>query len=156
MGPLESSAIRGGKFVRFGGDGGLNRGRPRPTCDSQLRQQHSKRAPGNGRHPPGTRRLRNRIGSLSVAVGDFNGDGNPDLARRRNFSRHDKRSCWGMATAPSNACGLRHGQRSSLRRGGDLNGDGKLDLVTANSGFGGGSTVSVLLGMATARSTVTC
>ena len=79
----------------------------------------------------------------SIAVGDFNGDGRPDLAVA-NYSdgtvsvllangvgKFAPRVNYVTGTSP-------HGLAT-----GDLNGDGKVDLVVANAGS---NTVSVLLG----------
>src|SRR5207253_851495 len=80
---------------------------------------------------------------LSLAVGDFNGDGAPDLA-----------TVYSAVSGGSVLLGGGHGA-FCLQRGfgvgrdplsvavGDFNGDGKPDLAVANSGS---STVSVLLG----------
>ena len=79
---------------------------------------------------------------LSVAVGDFNGDGKQDLAVanqlrqrvdlvgrwRRQFQRSHKLSRWRFPVSVAV---------------GDFNGDGKQDLAVAN---GGSDNVSILLG----------
>src|SRR5437764_7045584 len=82
-------------------------------------------------------------GPVSVAVGDINGDGQPDVVTanngsndfsvllgtgNRNFAAEVK---YAVGTGPTSV---------AL---GDINGDGKLDLVTANYNS---SDVSVLLG----------
>jgi len=61
------------------------------------------------------------------------------------------RSCWGMGTARSNAVNFSTGIAPVAIITADLNGDGKLDLVTANNcGYscnsGPGDALSVLLG----------
>jgi hypothetical protein len=83
----------------------------------------------------------------SVAVGDFNGDGKPDLVA----------TSWYTANGSSvellgNGDGTFH-NGANLPSGissaavGDLNGDGKLDLVlTTNSTSGGPATVQILYG----------
>jgi VCBS repeat protein/FG-GAP repeat protein len=85
-------------------------------------------------------------GANSVAIGDLNGDGKPDLA---------------VATDSTNAVSVLLGKGdgtfdpfAAYAAGsvpwsvaiGDLNGDGKLDLAVANQGFAGPGNVSVLLG----------
>jgi hypothetical protein len=93
------------------------------------------------------RDYRTGAGPASVAIGDLNGDGNPDLAaanesapgsvsvllNRGDGSFHAKRDFpagrWSSSVASAVAIG-------------DLNGDGKPDLATTDSGYG---TVSVFL-----------
>jgi hypothetical protein len=90
----------------------------------------------------------------AVAVGDFNGDGIPDLAvvNRNDNSHGDPGSVSvllgqgdGSFQAPVNYA---VGPSPRAVAVGDFNGDGSLDLVVANFGesFGAGSSVSVLLG----------
>jgi hypothetical protein len=94
-----------------------------------------------------------KVGSepTSVAIGDLNGDGRPDLVISDNDS--------GNGSTVSVLLGVGDGDfgaKTDFATGsgpwsaaiGELNGDGKPDLVTANFGNGGGSgsTVSVLLG----------
>jgi hypothetical protein len=83
----------------------------------------------------------------SVAVGDFNGDGTPDLIVADLFST-DVRLLLGngdgtFGTAVSYAAGS---DPSSVAVG-DFNGDGRLDVAVADAGYGcgGGAGVSVLL-----------
>lgn len=82
-------------------------------------------------------------GPSSVAVGDLNGDGHPDLVTANNASNDVSvllgRGDGTFAAAQAFAVGV---QPHSVAVG-DLNGDGHLDLVTANSGS---NDVSVLLG----------
>jgi hypothetical protein len=86
-----------------------------------------------------------------VAAGDFNDDGAPDLAvadqegggvtillnRTARGAQVARFAAPTIAGAGSGPYGL---------AAGDLNGDGEVDLVTADYGLGNGSTVSVLLG----------
>ena len=80
---------------------------------------------------------------VSVAVGDFNGDGKQDLAVA-NRTQTTCRFCWAMARAIS-----RRRPTSALAAVpnsvavGDFNGDGKQDLAVANDSS---DTVSILLG----------
>ncbi len=95
----------------------------------------------------------------SVKVGDFNGDGRPDLAVA-NLNSDTVSVLLGnrdgtFQTAKNFAAGI----RPSSVAVGDFNGDGKPDLATANADYGG-SYVSVLLGngdgtLQTARSFAT-
>ena len=79
----------------------------------------------------------------SVAIGDFNGDGKPDMAVANSFDDT-------VSVLLGNGDGT-FGPKTDYVTGSDplsvaipdLNGDGKLDLVTANSTA---NTVSVLLG----------
>jgi hypothetical protein len=79
----------------------------------------------------------------SVAIGDLNGDGKPDLVTASHGANE-------VSVLLGNADGT-FGPKSDFAAGdtprglaiADLNGDGKPDLVTANSGA---NTVSVLLG----------
>ncbi len=100
------------------------------------------------RHQPRTRRRR----SPSVAVGDFNGDGKPDLATA-NFSSDNVTILLGdgsgnftaAATSPEAA-----GDGPQSVAVGDFNGDGKPDLAIAN---GGSDNVTILLGDGTGNFT---
>jgi hypothetical protein len=92
--------------------------------------------------------------ALSVAITDVNGDGNPDLLVATNYL-----VCHGGLCTPTGAVGVLLGNGKGTFQsaviydsGGrypyslvvdDLNGDGKLDVVTANSWSG---TAGVLLG----------
>jgi hypothetical protein len=88
---------------------------------------------------------------FSVAVGDFNGDGKPDLAAANYYSDNNVSLLLGngdgMFTAPP-------GSPIAVGRGpdsvavGDFDGNGKPDFVTANDGENATpSTVSVLLNL---------
>jgi hypothetical protein len=80
---------------------------------------------------------------LSVAVGDFNGDGKPDLAVATYYSAAVSvllgKGDGSFGAAPSYAAGSNPNSVAV----GDFNGDGKLDLAVANAGS---NNVSVLLG----------
>src|SRR5205809_513550 len=82
-------------------------------------------------------------GPESVAIGDLNGDGRPDLATTDSagttlsvFFNSGDGSFGGSVDYPT-------GSAPEAVVIGDLNGDGKPDLVSANRG---GDTVSVFLG----------
>src|SRR5207302_6303930 len=87
-------------------------------------------------------------GPYSVAVGDFNGDGRPDLAVANYGSMQQPGTT--ITVMLGNGDGtFRAATTNTVDRNpsfvvvGDFNGDGKLDLAAANSGS---YTVSVLLG----------
>jgi Bacterial Ig-like domain (group 3)/FG-GAP-like repeat len=79
----------------------------------------------------------------SVVVGDFNGDGNLDLAVANVYSGTvsiflgDGKGNFALASSPA------AGANPSSVAAGDFNGDGKLDLAVANLSSG---TVAILLG----------
>src|SRR5262249_27370948 len=82
---------------------------------------------------------------VSVAVGDFNGDGKLDLAVANNDS-DDISVLWGNGDGTFLDSGANFPSGSpapSAIAVGDFNGDGKLDIVTCNEI---GNSVSVLLG----------
>jgi len=91
-----------------------------------------------------------QVGALpvSVAVGDFNGDGTLDLAIANSGDNTVTvllgTGTGGFTAAPGSPFRVGVGPRSVVV--GDLNGDGKLDLAIANSGD---NTVTVLLGTGT-------
>ncbi|MDQ2785921.1 MAG: VCBS repeat-containing protein, partial [Chloroflexota bacterium] len=79
-----------------------------------------------------------------IAVGDFNGDGNPDLAfanENNTVSVLLGSGSRGFFTAPGSPFTV--GRNATGVALGDFNGDGKLDLAVTN---GDDNTVSVLLG----------
>src|SRR5438445_3782283 len=77
---------------------------------------------------------------VSVAVGDFNGDGKPDLAVVNSGSTNLAVLLGKADGTFQSAVNYDTGTSPNSVAVGDFNGDGKLDLVV------GGSTVSVLLG----------
>lgn len=78
----------------------------------------------------------------SVAVGDFNGDGRPDLAHTNFLGGVSVRLNDGTGAFPTSTT-YGAGSEPNAVAVGDLNGDSKLDLAVANRS---GSSVSVLLG----------
>jgi hypothetical protein len=76
-------------------------------------------------------------------VGDFNGDGRPDLAAANEFSSDISVLLGNGDGSFQAATSLAAGARPLSVAVGDFNGDGKPDLAAANSGS---DTVSVLLG----------
>ena len=91
-------------------------------------------------------------GPWSVAVGDFNGDGKPDLAVA-NEESNNLSVLLGNGDGTFQA-GVNYvaGMGPNSVAVGDFNGDGKLDLAVANA-YGGG--VSVLLGVNSTNSVST-
>jgi hypothetical protein len=90
----------------------------------------------------------------SVAVGDFNGDGWPDLAVANSGSNTvsillNKANGTGNFTLASSPA---TGTSPLSVAVGDFNGDGRLDLAVANSGS---NTISILLGQQTFPVTIT-
>ena len=83
------------------------------------------------------------FGSQSMAVGDFNGDGQPDVAVTNsgangvNVFLNNEGGLSAMAAIPAT------GESPTSIAAGDFNGDGKLDLAVANSGS---NNVMILLG----------
>jgi hypothetical protein len=90
------------------------------------------------------------VGPYAVAVGDFNHDGNPDLVTA-NYDKNDPTDNTvsvllgrGDGTfLPAVSYHLENGSQPYAVAVGDFDGDGNLDLVTANYGV---HAVSVLLG----------
>jgi len=81
----------------------------------------------------------------SVAVGDFNGDGKPDIVTA-NFAGNNLtvllgNGSGGFAAAPGSPFAV--GVSPIFVAVGDFNGDGQVDIVTANSGD---NTVTLLMG----------
>ena len=82
-------------------------------------------------------------GSQSMAVGDFNGDGQPDLAVTNsgangvNVFLNNEGGLTALAAMPAT------GEGPTSIAAADFNGDGKLDLAVANSGS---NNVTILLG----------
>ena len=92
------------------------------------------------------RTFETRGGSSSLAVGDFNGDGQPDLAVA-NFDSDDVSILLGKGDGDfQSAVTYRTGVHPVFVAVGDLNGDAQPDLVVANEGDGSSGDVSVLLG----------
>ena len=79
---------------------------------------------------------------MSVAIGDLNGDGKPDLVIGSNGNADSVSVLSTAATAASAQRRLPHRTRPRSVAIGDLNGDGKPDLVTANADA---DSISVLL-----------
>jgi uncharacterized protein (TIGR03437 family) len=84
----------------------------------------------------------------SIAVGDFNGDGNPDIVAANSVDNtvtvllsNLSNAAGGFTPAPGSPFAVGVSPHSVAVA--DFNLDGNLDIVTANSG---GSTVTVLLG----------
>ncbi len=80
---------------------------------------------------------------ISVAVGDFNGDGQPDLATANFFSNNVSVLLGNGAGGFGGATNFGAGDFPQSVAVGDFNGDGKPDLATANEDS---NNVSVLLG----------
>jgi FG-GAP-like repeat/FG-GAP repeat len=85
---------------------------------------------------------------LSVAVGDFNGDGKQDLAVAGNGSSNNVAIFLGNGAGSFGvATNFSAGVFPSSLVVGDFNGDGKQDLAVVNTGSGNNdSSVSILLG----------
>src|SRR6266436_5402770 len=80
---------------------------------------------------------------ISVAVGDFNGDGVPDLVVADRVSNNVSVLLGNGDGTFQTPVAFATGTRPQSVAVGDFNGDGKLDLVVANEGS---NNVSVLLG----------
>jgi hypothetical protein len=89
-------------------------------------------------------------GGRATIIGDFNGDGIPDVATISSNSSSSEVMILlgkGDGTFQAETTTFATGTSPVAIAAGDFNGDGKLDLVTANYGVtGGGTTISVLLG----------
>ena len=80
---------------------------------------------------------------LSIAVGDFNGDGKPDLAVANSGSNTVTILLGNGDGTFTRAASPATGNTPEFVAVGDFNGDGKQDLAVANSGS---NTVTILLG----------
>ena len=104
---------------------------------------------GDGTFAPPGLSLASRGDMLySVAAGDVNGDGRPDLMAGNNYLGSGQVSVFlglgGGAFAPAVFYPTGDSPRSVVID--DINGDGRPDLVMANGGFSNSSGVSILLG----------
>jgi hypothetical protein len=82
-------------------------------------------------------------GSQSMAVGDFNGDGKPDLAVTNSGANGVSVFLNGENGLSAVAASPATGDSPTSIAAADFNGDGKLDLAVANSGS---NNVTILLG----------
>ncbi|MBW4463854.1 MAG: VCBS repeat-containing protein [Pegethrix bostrychoides GSE-TBD4-15B] len=100
---------------------------------------------GSGSFQTATLLATGGLDPLSVITGDFNGDGNADIATA-NFGSDSVSLLLGDGTGSfSTAQTFRVGGAPNALASGDFNKDGQLDLLTANSKVGANS-LSVLLG----------
>ena len=103
---------------------------------------------------PATTYPSNGTSTLGVALGDVNGDGRPDIVAANqgtdNVSVLLSRTSPAGTFAPALTYSTGPGTRPTGVALGDVNGDGRLDVVTGNQTTG---TVGVLLGLATAPGT---
>ena len=86
--------------------------------------------------------------TYSVAVGDFNKDGNPDLVKVNSCSSNISLLLGNGDGTFQPDVNYRTGQNPRSVAVGDFNSDGKLDVAVADYGNSDGGDVSVLLGKA--------
>ena len=93
------------------------------------------------------------FGPSSIAVGDFNGDGNPDLVVTNASSADNGAGGTTVGVLLNNGDGTFQalvsypsGSEPHSVAVGDFNNDGKLDIVAGNFGGGDGTTISLFLG----------
>jgi hypothetical protein len=130
----------------FNGDGKLDIVEACASVDDQpcnLLQIQSGNGDGTFMQSPAVLIPLSFIGSQSMAVGDFNGDGQPDVAVTNsgtngvNVFLNSKGSLSAVSAIPAT------GDNPTSIAAADFNGDGKLDLAVANSGS---NNVTILLG----------
>jgi hypothetical protein len=84
--------------------------------------------------------------ALGIAIGDLNGDGKPELVTRGEVYSESGEAIWVLVNRGDGSfepkLGYPAGNNPASLKLGDLNGDGALDVVTANNE---GDDVSVLL-----------
>ena len=95
---------------------------------------------GDGTFQPAVTNVLDKVEISSVAIGDVNGDGRPDLVVRIRLSGArrilvESEYCWATATAHSRLRSVTNRVAGALHRVAiaDLNGDGRPDVVVANA-----------------------